>query len=147
MVAVIAFLSISAVVDVVSSLGSIQGNGGTPKAQLDGQFAAGRFTVGHQIELTFGLYLASGGAMDPACIAANLTPEFQVLRVTFLGSPGSPWKNNESCGQILESHSTIPIVITAIPLHAGDYSLKALPKVKQRTVGSGPHGTVLVRAS
>lgn len=145
-VAVIAFLSISAVVDVVTSLGSIQGPGGPPKAQLDGRFGATQLTVGHRAQLSFGLFLATGSAMDPACIGANLTPEFKVLRVTFLGSPGTAWKHNESCGQILETNSTIPIVITVVPIHPGDYTLEALPKVNQRTVGSGPRGTVLVRA-
>ncbi|MGA9776015.1 MAG: hypothetical protein WBU92_08875 [Candidatus Dormiibacterota bacterium] len=144
-VAVIAFLSVSAVADVVTSIGTVGKSGGPPKAQLDGSLGSSVLTVGRPARLTFGLFLASGGAMDPACIGANLTPEFKVVQVTFLNAPGSSWAGNESCGQILETNSTIPIVITVVPLHPGDFTIAALPKVRDRTVGSGPSGQVSVR--
>ncbi len=144
-VAVIAFLSVSAVVDVLTSIGSVGGSAGPPRAQLDGNLNLSGLRVGRPARLTFGLFLASGGAMDPACVGANLSPEFQVVRVTFLNSPGSRWADNESCGQILETNSTIPVVITVVPRYPGDFSIAARPKVHSRNVGPGPRGTVSVR--
>jgi hypothetical protein len=144
-VAVIAFLSVSAVVDVLTSIGSVGGSGGPSRAQLDGNLNLTGLRVGHPARLTFGLYLASGSAMDPACVGANLSPEFQVVRVTFLNSPGSRWSGDESCGQILETNSTIPVVITVIPRYPGNFSIAARPKVRSRDVGPGPRGTVSVR--
>lgn len=143
-VAVIAFLSISAVVDVLTSIGSVGKSAGPPRAQLDGNLNLSGLRVGRPARITFGLYLASGGAMDPACVGADLSPEFKVVRVTFLNSPGSPWADNESCGQILETNSTIPVVITVIPRYPGDFSISARPKVRSRTVGTGPQGRVSV---
>lgn len=144
-VAVIAFLSISAVIDVVTSLGSVGRSSGPPKAQMGGQIAGQAMAVGRASRLTLSLFLASGSAMDPACVGANLSPEFRVVRVTFLGTSGTRWSDNESCGQVLETNSTIPIVITVVPLHPGDFTVHAVPKVHRRRVGTGPTGEVLVR--
>ena len=143
-VGVIAFLSVSAVVDVLTSIGSVGGSAGPPRAQLDGNLNLKGLTVGRPARLAFGLYLASGSAMDPACVGANLSPEFHVVRVTFLNSPGSRWSGNESCGQILETNSTIPVVITVIPRYPGNFTIAARPKVRSRDVGTGPKGTVSV---
>lgn len=143
---VIAFLAISAFVDVVTSLGSINKSSGPPKAQLGGAVGGYSMIVGREERLAFGLYLASGSAMSPACIGANLTPEFRVVKVTFLGSRGSSWRHDESCGGILETNSTIPVVISVVPLHAGDYTLHFEPKVLARRVGDVVTGQVLVRA-
>jgi hypothetical protein len=137
---------ISAFVDVVTSLGSIDKNSGPPKAQLGGAVGSYTMTVGKQQRLAFGLYLASGSAMSPACVGANLTPEFRVVKVTFLGSKGSSWHDDESCGGILETNSTIPVVISVVPLHPGDYTLHFEPKVRQRRVGDIVTGRVLVRS-
>ncbi len=142
----IAFLAISAFVDVATSLGSIGKNSGPPKAQLGGALGSYQMTAGREQRLALGLFLAAGSAMSPACIGGNLTPEFRVVKVTFLGSPGSRWHDGESCGGILETNSTIPIVISVIPLHAGDYTVRLEPKVKSRRVGNVVTGHVLVRS-
>lgn len=143
---VIAFLTLSAFVDVLTSFGSLGKNAGPPKAQLGGVLGGVQMTVGQESHLTFSLYLASGAAMSPACIGANLTPEFKVVKVTFLGSHGTPWKDGESCGGILETNSTIPVVISVVPLHPGNYGLEVAPKVLKRTVGDRVQGDILVRS-
>ncbi|MHB8394977.1 MAG: hypothetical protein ACYDC5_10835 [Candidatus Dormibacteria bacterium] len=145
-VAVIAFLALSAFVDVVTSFGSIGKNSGAPRAQLGGVLGGVQMTVGQESHLAFGLYVASGSAMSPACIGANLTPEFRVVKVTFLGSEGTRWKDGESCGGILETNSTIPVVISVVPLHPGDYGLEVEPKVLKRTVGDVVRADILVRS-
>jgi hypothetical protein len=143
-VAVIAFLAISAVIDVATSIGKVGASSGPPKAQLGGQVDGITMRVGRESRLTFDLYLGSGDAMSPACIGANLTPAFRVVKVTFLGSPGGGWRHDESCGGILETGSTIPIVIYVVPRYPGDYSIRVRPKVLAKTVGVGTGGTISV---
>ena len=143
-VGVIAFLAVSAVVDVLTSIGKVGTSSGPPKAQLGGKVDGLRMTVGRESRLTFDLFLGSGDAMSPTCIGANLTPEFKVVKVTFLGSPGGRWQDDESCGGILETGSTIPIVIYVIPQYPGDYSIRVRPKVHSETVGVGTGGTISV---
>ncbi|MHB1527171.1 MAG: hypothetical protein ACYCZN_13005 [Candidatus Dormibacteria bacterium] len=143
-VGAIAFLAVSAFVDVLTSIGQVSASPGPPKAQLGGQVDGLRMTVGREARLTFDLFLGSGHAMSPACVGANLTPEFKVVKVTFLGTPGGRWRADESCGGILETGSTIPIVIYVIPQHPGDYRIRVQPKVNTATVGVGTSGTVSV---
>lgn len=145
-VGVIAFLAISAFVDVAASIGKVGANSGPPQGQMGGRVDGLKMSVGQEARLTFDLFLGSGGAMSPACIGANLTPEFKVVKVTFLGSPGGQWRNDESCGGILETGSTIPIVIYVVPQYPGDYSIRVRPKVRALTVGVGTGGTISVSA-
>jgi hypothetical protein len=138
-------LAISAFVDVITSAGSLGKSSGPPKAQMGGAIGGAVMHVGKESRLAFGLYLAAGGAMSPTCIGGNLTPEFRVVKVTFLGAPGSAWRDDESCGGILESNSTIPIVIYLVPLHPGDFTVSVEPKVLKKRVGDVVSGLVSVR--
>jgi hypothetical protein len=142
--AVILFIVVAVFFDVITSLKEVSSGEGTPQAELNGKLPTGGLKVGDRASFIFALDATAGGAMDPACVGGNLSPEFKVLRVTFLGSPGSGWRNGRSCGGILETGSEVPVVITVIPLHPGDYSVKLVPQEDAKRVGSGTSATVSV---
>jgi hypothetical protein len=142
--AVIIFIVVAVFSDVLNSLKQAGPLEGPPQAQLNGQLPSSPLSVGKRTTFDFGLDDTAGGAMDPACVGANLTPEFKVLKVTFLGSPGSSWRHNRSCGEILEPNSTVPVEITLVPLHAGTYALRLQPQVNAKRVGTGTKGEVTV---
>ncbi|MGH7667581.1 MAG: hypothetical protein ACREN1_09800 [Candidatus Dormibacteria bacterium] len=142
--AVIAFILIASVFDTINSLKQATTGEGPPQAQLNGKLPRGDFRVGQRGTLTFALDATSGGAMSPACVGGNLTPEFKVLRVTFLGTAGSEWRHGRSCGGTLETNSVVPVVITLVPLHPGSYTLRLQPQVNGKRAGSGTEGQVTV---
>jgi hypothetical protein len=144
--AVIAFIVAAIFADVITSRREINSGEGPPKAQLSGKLPMRPLTVGRRTTFDFTLDDTAGGAMEPACVGGNLTPEFKVLRVTILRSPASSWSDNRSCGDILETNSTVPVVITVVPLHPGTYGVRLLPHEKARRVGSGTTGEVTVRS-
>jgi hypothetical protein len=141
---VILFIVVAVFSDVITSMKEVSSGEGTPQAQLNGKLPTGGLKVGVRTAFVFALDDTAGGAMDPACVGGNLAPEFQVLRVTFLGSPGSVWRDGRSCGGILETNSEVPVVITVIPLHPGDYSVNLVPQEGSKRVGSGTSATVSV---
>ncbi len=143
--AVIAFIVVAVFSDVGNSLRQISSGEGPPHAQLNGSFPSAPLTVGRRAGFAFALDDTSGGAMDPACVGGNLSPEFEVLKVTMLGTPAGSWRHNRACGDILETNSTVPVVITVVPLHPGTFSLHLLPQEHARRVGSGTKGEVTVR--
>ena len=143
-IGVFLFLAVSAVVDVVTSIGNVDHSSSHVTAQLGGAIGSFGMVVGHQSKLVLNLNLSSGTEMSPACVGGNLSPEFRVTKVTYLGSPGTAWKDNESCGGILETSSTVPVVISVVPLHAGDFDVRLVPKVRLRTVGSALKGDIRV---
>jgi len=145
-IVVILFLGGSAVFEVLTTIGSVGHSSSPLNAQLGGPIGTFPMVVGRESKLTLNLYLASGTEMAPACVGGNLSPEFRVTQVTFLGSPGSAWKHNESCGGILETNSTVPVVISVVPLHAGDFTVHIAPKVRLKTVGSARKGDIRVNA-
>lgn len=142
----ILFLGGSAVFEVLTTIGSVGRSSSPVNAQLGGPIGSFPMVVGRESQVTLSLYLASGTQMSPACVGGNLSPEFKVTQVTFLGSPGSAWTHNESCGGILETNSTVPVVISLVPLHAGDFSIHVAPKVRRKTVGSARNGEIRVNS-
>ncbi|MGH7693003.1 MAG: hypothetical protein ACREOA_09870 [Candidatus Dormibacteria bacterium] len=142
--AVIAFILVASAFDTINSLKQASSGEGPPQAQLNGKLPSGDFRVGHRSTLTFALDDTAGGAMSPACVGGNLTSEFKVLRVTFLGSAGSEWRHGRSCGGTLETNSVVPVVIIVLPLHPGSYTLRLRPQVKGKRAGSGTEGQVTV---
>jgi len=143
---VIVFIVVAVFFDVITSLKEVSSGQGPPQAQLNGKLPTGALQVGHRSSFTFALDDTAGGAMDPACLGGNLTPEFQVVRITFLGTAGGPWRDDRSCGGILEAGAVVPVVITVIPLHPGTYRLRLVPQVGGKPAGSGTSGEVTVRA-
>lgn len=143
---VITFIAVAAFSDVGISLHQISAGEGAPQAQLNGSFPSAVLQVGHRSTFAFALDDTAGGALDPACVGGNLSPEFKVLKVTMLGTPASSWRDNRSCGDILETNSTVPVVITVVPLHPGTYIVHVLPQVHAKRVGSGTKGEVRVRS-
>lgn len=143
-VAVVLFIVVAVFSDVITSMKEVSSGQGVPQAQLNGKLATGGLRVGARASFVFALDDTAGGAMDPACVGGNLVPEFKVVRVTFLGSPGGAWRDGRSCGGILEPGSVVPVVITVIPLHPGNYVVKLLPEEGSKRVGSGTGGTVSV---
>jgi hypothetical protein len=142
--AVIVFIVVAVFSDVITSMKEVSSGEGTPQAQLNGKLPTKGLKVGARGNFIFALDDTAGGAMDPACVGGNLAPEFKVVRVTFLGSPGSGWRNGRSCGGILEPGSEVPVVITVVPIHPGDYGVKLQPQEDSKRVGSGTSGTVSV---
>lgn len=142
----ILFIVVAVFSDVLTSLKQAGPGQGPPQAQLNGQLPSSPLSVGQRTTFEFGLDDTAGGAMDPACVGGNLTPEFKVLKVTFLGSPGSSWRHDRSCGQILEPNSTVPVEITLVPLHPGTFGLQLQPQENAKRVGAGTKGNVTVRA-
>jgi hypothetical protein len=142
--AVILFIVVAVFSDVITSMKEVSSGEGAPQAQLNGKLPTGGLTVGARASFILALDDTAGGAMDPACVGGNLAPEFKVLRVTFLGSPGTMWRNGRSCGGILESGSEVPVVITVVPLHPGNYGVDLLPQEGAKRVGSGTSSTVAV---
>ena len=140
----ILFIVVAVFSDVITSLKQVSSGEGPPQAQLNGKLPTSGLQVGHKNALTFALDDTAGGAMDPACVAGNLSPEFQVVRVTFLGTAGGKWQDNRSCGGILEANAVVPVVITVIPLHPGTYSLRLVPQAGRKKAGSGTSGEVTV---
>jgi hypothetical protein len=143
---VIVFIVVAVFSDVITSLKEVSSGQGPPQAQLNGKLPGTSLQVGHRNALTFALDDTAGGALDPACVAGNLTPEFKVVKVTFLGTAGGIWKDDRSCGGILEANAVVPVVITVIPLKAGIYHLDLIPKSGSRRAGSGTSGDVTVRS-
>lgn len=141
----IVFIVVAVFSDVITSLKEVSSGEGAPRAQLNGALPTGSLQVGHRNAFTFALDDTAGGAMDPACVGGNLAGEFKVVRVTFLGTPGSEWRDGRSCGEILETNAVVPVVITVIPLHPGTYSVKMVPQENGKRVGSGTSGKVTVR--
>lgn len=142
--AVILFIVVAVFSDVITSLEQVRSGQGPPQAQLNGSLPSGRLRVGVQATFDFALDDTAGGAIDPACVGGNLAGEFRIVGVTFLGTPGSSWRDGRSCGQILETGSVVPVVITVIPLHPGTYTISVVPQEGPRRVGSGTRGTVRV---
>jgi hypothetical protein len=142
--AVIIFIVVAVFSDVITSMKEVSSGEGAPQAQLNGKLPAGGLKVGARASFILALDDTAGGAMDPACVGGNLAPEFRVLRVTFLGSPGTRWRNGRSCGGILESGSEVPVVITVVPLHPGNYGVNLRPQEGSKRVGSGTASTVTV---
>lgn len=140
----IIFIVVAVFSDVITSLEQVRSGEGSPHAQLNGTLPAVRLRIGVKTAFDFALDDTAGGAIDPACVGGNLAPEFKVVQVTFLGTPGSPWRGGRSCGQILESGSVVPVVITVIPLHPGTYTVTVLPQEGRRRIGSGTTGTIRV---
>ncbi len=141
---VILFIVVAVFADVITSLKEVSSGEGAPQAELNGTLPTSGLQVGQRGSFTFALDDTAGGAMDPACVGGNLTPEFKVLRVTFLGTSGGKWADNQSCGGILEAGAVVPVVITVIPLHPGVYSLKLIPQAGRKRAGSGTSGEVTV---
>ncbi|MGA9920591.1 MAG: hypothetical protein WBR23_04955 [Candidatus Dormiibacterota bacterium] len=141
---VILFIAVAVFSDVLISLKEVSSGEGPPQAQLNGKLPTSALRVGQRNAFTFALDDTAGGAMDPACVAGNLTPEFKVVRVTFLGTAGGHWLDNRSCGGILEANAVVPVVITVIPLHPGSFRLKLVPKAGTKRAGSGSSGVVKV---
>jgi hypothetical protein len=141
---VILFIAVAVFADVLTSLKEVSSGEGPPQAQLNGKLPTSDLRVGQRNSLTFALDDSAGGAMDPACVSGNLSPEFKVVRVTFLGTAGSKWQGDRSCGGILEAGAEVPVVITIIPLHPGTYSLKLVPQAGHKRAGSGTSGRVTV---
>ncbi len=142
---VVAFIVAATFSDVISSLGKVASQG-PPQAELNGRLPSGPLTVGSRATLTLALDDTQGSALDPACVGGNLVPEFRVVSVTFLGSAGSRWHSGRSCGAILETGSTVPVLITVVPLHPGTYGVRLWPQQGRRRAGSGTQGEVTVRA-
>ena len=142
--AVILFIVVAVFSDVITSMKEVSSGEGAPQAQLNGKLPTGGLKVGARASFILALDDTAGGAMDPACVGGNLVPEFRVLRVTFLGSPGSTWRNGRSCGGILETGSEVPVVITVVPRHPGDYGVSLLPQEGPKRAGSGTGGRVTV---
>ncbi|HUY24272.1 MAG TPA: hypothetical protein VMV09_03065 [Candidatus Saccharimonadales bacterium] len=142
--AVILFIVVAVFFDVITSMKEISSGEGAPQAQLNGNLPTGGLKVGARASFVLALDDSAGGAMDPACVGGNLAPEFKVLRVTFLGTPGSTWRNGRSCGGILETGSEVPVVIMVVPLHPGNYGVSLHPQEGSKRVGSGTGGTVTV---
>lgn len=140
----ILFIVVAVFADVITSLKEVSSGEGPPQAQLNGTISSTSLRVGQRSAFTLALDDTAGGAMDPACVAGNLSPEFKVLRVTFLGTAGGKWVDGRSCGGILEANAVVPVVITVIPLHPGTYSLKLVPQAGRKQVGSGTSGEVTV---
>jgi len=141
---VIAFIVVAVFSDVITSLKEVSSGEGAPQAQLNGKLPTTPLQVGHRNALTFALDDTGGGTMDPACVAGNLTPEFRVVKVTFLGTTGSVWQNDRSCGGILEANAVVPVVITVVPIKPGTYHLDLIPKSGSKKAGSGTSGDVTV---
>jgi len=141
---VIVFIVVAVFSDVLTSIKTVNTGAGPPQAQLNGRLPTSTLRVGQRTAFTFALDDTAGGAMDPACVAGNLSPEFEVIRVTFLGTAGAGWSHNRSCGGILEANAVVPVVITVIPLHPGTFSLTLTPEAGHRQVGSGTSGLVKV---
>ncbi|MGB9482885.1 MAG: hypothetical protein WCB86_03205, partial [Candidatus Dormiibacterota bacterium] len=141
---VILFIAVAVFSDVLISLKEVSSGEGPPQAQLNGKLPTSALRVGQRNAFTFALDDTAGGAMDPACVAGNLSPEFKVVRVTFLGTAGGHWLDNRSCGGILEANAVVPVVITVIPLHPGSFSLKLVPQAGTKRAGSGTSGVVKV---
>ncbi|MGH7643875.1 MAG: hypothetical protein ACRENX_12855 [Candidatus Dormibacteria bacterium] len=143
---VILFIVVAVFADVITSLKEVSSGEGPPQAQLNGKLSTSALEVGHRGNLTLALDDTAGGAMDPACVYGNLSPEFKVLKVTFLGTAGGQWQHNRSCGGILEAGAAVPVVITLIPLHRGTYTVKLVPTAGGRKAGTGTTGLVTVRS-
>ncbi|MGH7758897.1 MAG: hypothetical protein ACREN7_06275 [Candidatus Dormibacteria bacterium] len=142
--AVVLFIIVATFFEVISSLGKVSPQG-APQAELNGRLPTAPLQMNRLARFTLALDASSGSALDPACVGGNLRPEFEVVSVTFLGTPGSRWKAGRSCGEILETGSTVPIVVTVIPLHPGDYTVKLWPQSGSRRAGSGTEGEISVR--
>ncbi|HEY6537882.1 MAG TPA: hypothetical protein VI138_02440 [Candidatus Dormibacteraeota bacterium] len=141
---VIAFIVVAVFSDVGISLREVSSGEGPPQAQLNGRLPTSPLRVGQRSALTLALDDTAGGALDPACVAGNLTPEFQVVRVTFLGTEGGHWRDDRSCGGILEANAEVPVVLTVIPLHPGTYTVRLLPESGAKRAGTGTTGEVKV---
>ncbi|MGH7639768.1 MAG: hypothetical protein ACREOL_02490 [Candidatus Dormibacteria bacterium] len=144
--AVIAFIVIAVFFDTITSLKEVRSGDGPPQAQLNGVMPQAKLVVGQASTLTFALDDISGGAMSPACVGGNLTPEFRVLKVTFLGTAAGRWADNRSCAGIVETNATVPVVITVVPLRAGTYTVKLYPQVGRKRTGRGTSGEIAVVA-
>lgn len=141
----ILFIVVAVFFDVITSLKEVSSGEGPAQAQLNGKLPDTPLQVGHRNAFTFALDDTAGGAMNPACVAGNLSPAFKVVRVTFLGTAGGRWQNDRSCGGILEANAVVPVVITVIPEKAGVFHLSFLPKSGSKRAGSGTSGSVTVK--
>ncbi len=142
-VGVIAFIVVAIFFDVANGLRQLHSDG-PPQAQLNGTLPHQPLVVGRETSFQLALDDTAGGAMNPACVGGNLTPEFKVVKVTFLGSRGSSWAHARSCGAILETNSTVPVVISVVPRSPGTYSLSLRPQQGSKRVGSGTKGVVRI---
>ncbi len=131
--------------DVATSLDGAVHHGGAAGASLDGRYPTAPLRVGRPAVLVFALTDTGQTTLSPACVTGNLTPAFRVLRVTFLGTPASPWHSGRSCAGILEPNATVPVQLTVVPRFPGRYTVRLRPAAGSRALGSGSRGTVLVR--
>ncbi len=146
LLAVAVLVVVAVFADVLTTLPKTLVSGtGPPAAQLNGRLPGQPLVVGRPATIVLALVVTGGGTMSPACVAGNLTPLFEVVRTTMLGTSAGRWRDGESCAGILEPQATAPVVITVIPRYAGRYTLRLYPTVKGRRVGSGTTGVVVVR--
>ena len=131
--------------DVATSLPGAVAGGHGAGASLDGRYPTAPLRVGRPTLLVFALTDTGGTTLTPACVAGNLSPAFRVLRVTFLGTPASTWRDGRSCAGILEPHSTVPVQLTVVPRFPGRFTVVLRPAAGRRPVGPGNRGTLLVR--